>query len=132
MKSKNFTSAYVGKFGERLCAKHLKKAGYKILGRNRRIGKLEADIIAANKTHLIFTEVKTRRTDLKNSSRPASAVDRDKRENLIVFARSYVKTLSKKYAEKQIRIDVCEITVYSNGKKLKLNEINYIENAISR
>ena len=132
MKNKTFTAADVGKFGERACARFLKKSGYKILNRNCRIGRLEADVIATNKTHLLFVEVKTRRTDLKSSARPASAVNRDKKENLIFFSKAYVKSLSHKHKEKQIRIDVCEILIHQDGKKLKLNNINYIENAISR
>jgi Holliday junction resolvase-like predicted endonuclease len=96
------------------------------------MGRLEMDIISANKTHLVFTEVKTRRSDLNNTSRPASAVNKDKKSYLISFATSYVKSVSKKHAEKQIRIDVCEVLVYQKGKKLKVNDINYIENAITR
>ena len=132
MKNKTFTAAEVGKFGERLCARLLKKSGCKILGTNCRIGRLEADIIATNKTHLIFTEVKTRRCDSNNTSRPSSAVNKDKRNNLIAFARAYIKALPEKHRNKQIRIDVCEILLHQDGKKLKLNDINYIENAISR
>lgn len=99
---------------------------------NCRIGRLEADVIGVNKTHLIFVEVKTRRMDLKSSSRPASAVNKDKKDNLIAFARAYVKSASEKYQNKQIRIDVCEVNVYQNKKKLKVNNLNYIENAVSR
>ena len=132
MKNKSFTAADVGKFGEKACARFLKKAGYKILEKNCRIGRLEADVIATNKTHLLFVEVKTRRTDLKSSARPATAVNRDKKENLIAFSKAYVKSLSNKHKEKQIRIDVCEILIHQEGKRLKLNSINYIENAISR
>lgn len=132
MKNKIFTSADVGKFGEKACAHFLKKSKYKILGMNCRIGRLEADVIGVNKTHLIFVEVKTRRMDLKSSSRPASAVNKDKKDNLIAFARAYVKSASEKYQNKQIRIDVCEVNVYQNKKKLKVNNLNYIENAVSR
>lgn len=130
--TKEISTAEVGKFGEKTCIRYLKKNGYKILDTNCRMGRLEMDIISANKTHLVFTEVKTRRSDLNNASRPASAVNRDKRNYLISFAKAYGKTVSKKHAEKQIRIDVCEVLLYQKGKKLKVNDINYIENAITR
>lgn len=130
--TKEISTAQVGKFGERTCIRYLKKNGYKILDTNCRMGRLEMDIISANKTHLVFTEVKTRRSDLNNTSRPASAVNKDKKSYLISFARSYVKSVSQKQADKQIRIDVCEVLVYQKGKKLKVNDINYIENAITR
>ena len=128
----DFTSAQVGIFGEKLCAKYIKKTKkFKVIGRNVKIGRLEADIIAINKDYIIFVEVKTRRIDKNNFMRPSSAVDRNKRTNLINFAYAYCKSLPMKYSNKTPRIDVCEVYVEAN-KKLKVCEINYIENAVSR
>ena len=110
MKNKEFSKAEVGVFGEKACARYMKRNKLKILEKNSKIGHLETDIIGYNKTHLIFTEVKTRRIDLKSTNRPASAVDKSK----------------------QIRIDVCEVFVYQDGNKLKISELNYIEGAITR
>lgn len=129
---KIFTSKDVGVFGEKVCAKYIKRLGYKILATNSKHGKLETDIIATNKTHVLFVEVKTRRMDKNNIMRPADAVNYTKRTNLLKFAYYYLKTLPKKHAEKQPRMDVCEIYVESNGKRLKVCDLNYIENAFSR
>ena len=127
-----FSSKQVGSFGENYCTKYAKKVKkLKILGRNVTIGKLEADIIAYNKTHIIFIEVKTRSADKNNLFRPADAVNTEKRSNLINFAYIYCKTLPKKHQGKTPRIDVCEIYVNAE-KKLKVSDINYIENAVSR
>ena len=132
MKIKEFSKAEVGIFGEKVCARYMKRNKLKILDRNSKIGHLETDIIGYNKTHLIFTEVKTRRIDLKNTSRPAAAVDKSKQDNLIKFAYTYIKALQSKLKSKQIRIDVCEVFVYQDGNKLKISELNYIEGAITR
>lgn len=127
-----FSSKQVGSFGEEYCTKYAKKVKkLKILGRNVTIGKLEADIIAYNKTHVIFIEVKTRSADKNNLFRPADAVNTEKRSNLINFAYIYCKTLPKKHQGKTPRIDVCEIYVTAE-KKLKVSDINYIENAVTR
>lgn len=127
-----FTSAQVGSFGEKYCKRYVKRVlGYKILGCNVTIGKLEADIVAANKDYIIIIEVKTRRQDKNNLHRPADAVNRDKRLNLINFANIYCKGLPKKHQNKTPRIDVCELYVVAEGK-LKVTQINYIENAVSR
>ena len=127
-----FSSHDVGVFGENYCTKYAKKVKkLKILGRNVTIGKLEADIIAYNKTHVIFIEVKTRSADKNNLFRPADAVNTEKRSNLINFAYIYCKTLPKKHQGKTPRIDVCEIYVTAE-KKLKVSDINYIENAVTR
>ena len=130
--NKEFVKGEVGKFGENACARYMKRNKLKILERNSKIGHLETDIIGYNKTHVVFTEVKTRRIDLKNTNRPASAVDKSKRENLIKFTFSYLKSLPQKFQSKQIRIDVCEIFVYQEKNKLKISELNYIEGAITR
>ena len=129
---KEFTTKDVGRFGENQCIKYLKKTKkYKIFGKNLTIGHLEADIIAYDKEHIIIVEVKTRREDKNNIHRPASAVDYDKRTNLIKFAYAFCKNLPAKLKNKSMRIDVCEVTCVAD-KKLKLCSINYIENAVSR
>jgi len=57
--------------GEDQAVKHLTHAGYKILRRNWRSGKLEIDIIAENKDFIVFAEVKTRSEDfLEIQERP--------------------------------------------------------------
>ena len=105
---------------------------YKILGKNITIGHLEADIIACDNEHIIFVEVKTRREDKNNLYCPATAVDKEKRTNLIRFAYAFVKTLPSKHQNKAIRIDVCEVTAIADRKKLRLCSLNYIENAVMR
>lgn len=122
----------VGNFGEDACTKYVKRVKkYKIVARNYKIGKLEADIIAYDKEYLIFIEVKTRRIDKHNLLRPADAVNYDKRTNLINFAYAYCKRLPEKLQDKTPRIDVCEVFVMVD-KKLKVCDINYIENAVHR
>lgn len=129
---KEYSTYDVGKFGEEICAKYLRKTKkYKILGKNVTIGHLEADIIAYDKEHIIIVEVKTRREDKNNIHRPGSAVDNEKRTNLMKFAYAFYKSLPSKHKNKALRIDVCEVTCIVDTK-LKLCSINYIENAISR
>ena len=122
----------MGAFGEKQCVKYAKRVKkLKILGKNVTIGKLEADIIATNEDYIVFIEVKARRQDKSNSHRPGSAVDKDKRTNLINFAYAYCKSLPKKHQGKTPRIDVCEVYLVAD-KRLRVCEINYIENAVSR
>ncbi|MBO5379793.1 MAG: YraN family protein [Clostridia bacterium] len=127
-----FDKKQVGIYGEDICEKYLKKQKkLKILARNRTIGHLEADIIAYNKEFIVFVEVKTRRVDKNNFVRPADAVNREKRTNLIKFAYAFCKTLPSKLKGKTPRIDVCEVYVTAE-KKLKVCDINYIENAVTK
>ena len=128
----DFTAHQVGVFGEKQCLKYAKNVKkFKILGKNVTIGKLEADIIATNKDYIIFIEVKTRRQDKSNAHRPGSAVNREKRTNLINFAYAYCKSLPKKHQDKTPRIDVCEVFLVAD-KRLRVCELNYIENAVTK
>ncbi len=128
-----FDKKTVGDFGEKWCEKYVKKKKkYKILARNKTLGHLEADIVAYDKDYIIFIEVKTRRTDKNNLTRPADAVNYDKRTNLIKFAYAFVKTLPQKFKEKTPRIDVCEVYVLADTNKLKVCDFNYIENAVTK
>ena len=126
---KEITKAQVGTFGEKYCAKYLKRNRFKIYKMNAKIGHLETDIIAYNKDFLLFVEVKTRRTNKVNYGTPASAVNYKKRTNLLKFSYAFSSYLPNKLKDKNIRLDVCEIWV-TGDKKLKVCDFNYIENAI--
>lgn len=69
----------LGEWGEALAARHLARAGYEILARNWRTGRLELDLIARDGDTIAFVEVKTRRA---GGLHPADAVDRTKRRRL--------------------------------------------------
>ena len=117
----------IGILGEKLAANYLKKHGYKIIDSNIHQSHKEIDIIAKNKEYIVFAEVKTRSVDqdLYNSyGTPAEAVDKKKRSNLLFAANLY---LSKNACDKQPRMDVLEVYLDKNTRKLL--HINHIENA---
>jgi putative endonuclease len=105
--------------GEDLAAEHLKKAGYKILNRNWRTGKLEVDIIAENKDFIVFVEVKTRSDDFLVD--PKTAVNTEKRRSMIYAAETYIK---RNYIDKECRFDL--ITVIRKGDT---HQIDHLEDA---
>lgn len=105
--------------GEDLAAEHLKKAGYKILNRNWKAGKLEIDIIAENEEYIVFTEVKTRSGDFQ--MHPITAVTREKQRSMIYAADAFI---NRNKINKESRFDV--ITVIRKGDS---HEIDHIEDA---
>ena len=109
----------LGKEGEDQAVEYLEKAGYKILRRNWKSGKLELDIIAENKDFIVFAEVKTRSEDFLED--PRTAITREKQRSIIYAADSYLKW---NYVDKESRFDV--ITVI---KKNESFQIDHIENA---
>lgn len=106
----------LGKKGEQLAQKHLKKQGYKILLTNYRTPVGEADIIAQDKDEIVFVEVKTRSSDSYGT--PAEAVTKQKRERYIKIAKFY---WLKTGEEPNARFDVIE--VWADGK------IEHLKNA---
>ncbi len=67
---------------------YLRKNGYHILERNYHFGHTEIDIIAKDKTYLVFIEVKYR----KNAKRqhPLEAVDSKKQKRISITALHYL------------------------------------------
>lgn len=121
----------IGRLGEDMAARFLKKNKFKILERNIHVSHNEIDIIALSKKQKViaFVEVKTRTVDKDLYSRfgtPASAVTKEKQQRTVAAAKGYLKA-SGKYFGFQPRFDVLEI--YLDREDMKLLKINHIENA---
>ncbi len=115
-----------GARGEQLAAVHLRKHGYKIIGRNvRPIGHEELDIICETRTVRAFVEVKTRSVSpdgpLKYGT-PAMAVTQEKRRHLISAARAYH---AEHPTKKMLRMDVMEVYLPAGGAPV----LHHIEDA---
>ena len=78
----------VGQQGEKLAAAHLRRHGFKILGRNVHLGRYEIDIIAREGDTVAFVEVKTRRGDAFVP--PEENVTRGKRHHIRQAARTFI------------------------------------------
>ena len=120
----------IGDIGERLAAKFLKKEGYKILKRNYSDSGNEIDIIAEDKEHIVFVEVKTRTVERQNGKepRPASAVTPEKQKKIISAAKYY---LAFNATDKRIRFDIVEVYL-SEKKQKKAERILHLESAFNR
>ena len=118
------TTIDIGRYGEELAARYLKKNGYRVIERNNHQSHNEIDIIASNKECIVFVEVKTRSVgeDLYSDyGSPSSAVTSQKQKRLICAAKGYLLK-NKKYYKKQPRMDVIEVYLSrTDGKLLKIN-----------
>ncbi len=109
----------LGRKGEEAAVAHLKKAGYRILRRNWRSGRIEIDIIAENRDFIVFAEVKTRSEDFRED--PKSAVTREKQRSIIFAADNYIKWNN---VLKECRFDVVTVIMSKDSHK-----IDHIEDA---
>jgi len=105
----------MGRRGERLAARHLRRLGFKILYRNFRPphGGGEIDLVCREKKTLVFVEVKTRAAD--GLGRPADAVDPDKEEALIRGAHAWLRLLHQPVPP-PVRIDIVEVIIPATGR----------------
>src|SRR5712691_3030904 len=81
-----------GQLGERAARKHLRRLGLKFLTANFRSPRGELDLIFRDHDCLVFVEVKTRSSE--SWTRPAAAVNADKRRRLTQAALDYLKLLN--------------------------------------
>jgi putative endonuclease len=98
-----FTPRRLGAEGEQLATEYLQRRGYKIIGRNLKIGGVEIDIVAEQLGVTILVEVKTRSTE--SFGAPELAVTDFKLQRLSRAAAAYY--LTKKPVV--IRLDVISI-----------------------
>ena len=110
----------LGKEGEELALKKIKRLGYKCVTRNYRCALGEVDLIARDGDCLVFIEIKTRKG--KSLGYAKEAVDGRKRRQLSKVALAYMK--SNNCSETKSRFDVVAINL-SDDKK----EIEVIQNA---
>lgn len=132
---KTISTSEIGRYGEDLAVKHLRKQGYKILERNYRAGRNELDIIAENKLYTVFVEVKTRSEhkvfgfDFAN---PADAVNSAKQRRTIAAARAYLyKRNGDGEHDKMLRFDIIEVYLKNSrfATKPALLKIEHMEDA---
>ncbi len=106
----------LGKKGEEMALRFLKKNGYRILETNYLCKMGEADIVAKDRDTYAFIEVKTRRSTSFGS--PQMAVDRKKQEQLSRVALFYLK--EKRLEEAKARFDVVAILIGPKGEEIEL------------
>ena len=106
----------LGKQGEEIAIRFLKKKGYRILIRNYVCKMGEMDIIAREKDTLVFVEVKTRTSAVFGP--PQLAVNSTKQMQLSKVALYFLK--EKKLEEVKARFDVVAILLRPEREEVEL------------
>ena len=110
-----------GQLGERAAKRHLKRQGLKFLTQNFRTERGEIDLIFSDKDCLVFVEVKTRSSE--EWTRPARAVDRERRERLTRAGLDYLRLL--KNPKVKVRFDIVEVLL-DHGS---ISEVRHLSNS---
>lgn len=106
-----FPKKTLGRRGEAVAARYLKRRGYKIVARGDRQHGGELDLVAVDGRTVVFVEVKTRKGQI--AGHPSEAVDLGKQRRLTVLAVTYLKRHG--LLEYPARFDVVAIT-WPQGK----------------
>ena len=109
-----------GALGEKAAKKFLKQQGLKFLTANFRSPRGEIDLIFRDGDCLVFAEVKTRSSE--EWTRPAAAVDAERRRRLTQCALDYLQLL--KNPKIKIRFDIVEVLMTN----CKVREIRHLPN----
>ena len=112
-----------GELGERAARKELKRRGLKFLTANFRSPRGEIDLVFRDGDCLVFVEVKTRSSE--EWSRPAAAVDKERRGRLTRAGLDYLRRLRNPPVK--VRFDIVEVLL-TDGK---VREVRHLENAFA-
>ena len=110
----------LGKAGEDIALKKIKKLGYRCIERNYRCALGEIDLIAKHGDYLVFIEIKTRKD--RNTGYAKEAVNYRKMKQISKTALNYMK--DKKCYDTKSRFDVVAVSI-NRG----IPDIEVIENA---
>lgn len=111
-----------GRLGERAARRFLRRRGWKFLAANYRSARGEIDLIGRDGDCLVFVEVKTRASE--RWSRPAAAVDADRRRRLSRAAIDYLTLLRRPPVK--VRFDIVEVFLDDRGR---VREVRHLPNA---
>jgi putative endonuclease len=112
-----------GAAGEVLAARFLREKGYQVIGANYRTRQGEIDIIACDRTYILFVEVKTREED--SLFAPREAVTAEKQRRIVAASLRY---LQERPTTLQPRYDVIEIITRKN-RPMDVVEWDHIQGA---
>jgi putative endonuclease len=115
----------LGRQGENVAARHLKRSRFKILYRNFRApGGGEVDLVCRDldTDELVFAEVKTRQT--REFGDPSEAVNREKQDLIARGAIAWLRMLD--FPDIRYRFDIIEVIITENHR-----EVIIIKNAFT-
>ena len=112
-----------GNLGEKAAKKYLRRLGLKFLIANYRSPRGEVDLVFRDGECLVFVEVKTRSRE--DWTRPAAAVDQEKKRLLSLAAMDYLRLL--KSPKIKMRFDIIEVVLTAGT----VDQVRHIPNAFS-
>jgi putative endonuclease len=118
MSASNEPRAHLGRLAEQRVADYLAEAGFTLLARNARQGRLELDLIAQRGQLVVFCEVRSR-SDARFIS-PAHTITPVKISRLRKAAAMWLRSSALRYVD--VRFDVASVVFDVPGGRLEYYE----------
>ena len=115
----------IGRRGELIVAQWLEARGYRLLGRNVRVGRLELDIIARRGGLVVVCEVRCRTDDRLVS--PVETIDRAKAERVRRAAWLWLQDQPPHVRSASLRFDAASVVLGPPGREPR---VDYYEDAL--
>lgn len=112
------TRSDTGRRGERAAERHLRREGYRLLGRNVHVPVGEADLVfeSPDARTIVLVEVKARAVTPGDAPRtPERAITRHKAKKLVAVARSIIR--QNNWQDRPVRIDVIAVEFNKDGRQ---------------
>jgi putative endonuclease len=117
----------LGQRGEQLAARHLERAGWRIVARNYRVREGEIDLIAARGPTLAFCEVKTlvdRGGPARGPANPIESVGYRKQAQVRRMARVWLaENADRRLGAVDLRLDVIGVVLSPAGALVRLEHV---------
>ena len=110
----------LGRKGEKLALKHLKKLGYRYITKNYRTTMGEIDLIMQQGENLVFVEVKTRQDE--NFAKAEDAINFRKRKKLSATAHHFIQT--HQLQQSPCRFDTVAVVIGDKAKPIIRHQVN--------
>ena len=105
-----------GRAAEELVAARLRAEGWTILERNARMRRGEIDIVALDRSDLVFVEVKAgRQGSVSGPERPVLAIGARKQRRLRTLAGAWLSANRAPRSFEEVRFDAIGVTFAANG-----------------
>lgn len=116
----------LGRRGERIAARYLRRRGYRVLARNLRAPMGEIDLLCESPDgrEIVVVEVKTRRAGGSDRPAPEASITRRKRGTLVALA-AWVRRANG-WEDRPARIDAVSVVVDRRGRAA----VTHIESAV--
>ncbi|HEX2070050.1 MAG TPA: YraN family protein [Thermoleophilaceae bacterium] len=115
----------LGAHGEQLACAHLERAGYTLIERNGRCGRIgELDVVARHGRCLVFCEVKTRLAGTTaGPAGPLDAIGPAKQQRIRRLAAEWLRSRPHAAGPAWIRFDAIGVVVDREGRLLSLDHV---------